>query len=63
MDFERIAREVASGLLDPLLERRDYGGNQLDKGLARECSGGPGCDCDHCVAATTWKRRSRDGRI
>jgi hypothetical protein len=32
VDFERIAREVASGLLDPLLERRDYGGNQLDKG-------------------------------
>jgi hypothetical protein len=40
VDFERIAREVVSGLLGPLLERRDYGGNQLDKGRPRQEKGG-----------------------
>lgn len=31
MDMERIIQRVAGGLLNPLRERRDYGGNQLFK--------------------------------
>lgn len=31
MDMERIIQIAASGLLNPLRERRDYGGNQLFK--------------------------------
>ena len=31
MDIERIIQRVAGGLLNPLRERRDYGGNQLFK--------------------------------
>lgn len=31
MDMERIIQRIASGLLNPLRSRRDYGGNQLFK--------------------------------
>ena len=53
MDYDRIVRQVIAGLMNPLLERRDYGGNQLDKdrdaagcGCGCDgCTGGPGCGC------------------
>lgn len=31
MDMERIIHRIAGGLLNPLREQRDYGGNQLFK--------------------------------
>jgi len=44
VDFERIAKEVVTGLLNPLLERRDYGGNQLDKNRC-DCGRNEKCQC------------------
>lgn len=45
MDFERIVREAVSGLLNPLRERRDYGGNELDKRKRCECGRNEKCEC------------------
>ena len=53
MDYDRIVRDVVAGLLNPLRERRDYGGNQLEKGGDGDCSGEADCQCQQC-------RRGRD---
>ena len=45
MDFERIVKEAVAGLLNPLRERRDYGGNELDKRKRCECGRNEECEC------------------
>jgi len=51
VDYDRIVGQVVAGMMNPLRERRDYGGNQLDKergaascGCCEECVG-PDCGC------------------
>ena len=58
MEYDRIAKQVVAGLMNPLRERRDYGGNQLNRDTAgcgcgcEGCTGAPGCGCcKECVAA------------
>jgi len=43
MNYDRIVKRVVSTLLNPLRERRDYGGNQLNKGRICQC-GRTECD-------------------
>jgi len=46
VDYDRIVGQVVAGLMNPLRERRDYGGNQLDK---ERDAAGCGCGCEECA--------------